>query len=367
VRPGKASWICAAFCVLICFALTTPAAAATTRALQWHLQYLHVADAHRFSEGDGIVVGVVDAGVDASHPDLVGSVLAGGDLFATGGDGRTDFDGHGTYIAGLIAAHSPDENGALGIAPKAKVLPVRISAGDGFSLDGGIAFAVAHGAKVICAAFDTKDSAELQREVAQALAADVVVVAAVGNRPRVSEVAFPASYDGVIAAAGTDKAGGHADVSVTGNQVVLSAPAVDIVSTALYKRYSVGTGTSSATAIIAGAAALVRAKYPQLSAREVIHRLTATADDKGPPGRDPEYGYGVVNLVAALTADVPPLPASPGPTTSTTRPPAEGMPTPSSPGQPSNRIALIAIGLGLLLAAAAGASAVVWRLNRRPD
>ncbi len=75
-----------------------------------------------------------------------------------------------------------------------------------------------------------------------------------------------------------------------------------------------GTGTSGATAIIAGAAALVRAKYPDLSATEVIHRLTATADDKGPPGRDDEYGYGVVNLVRALTANVPPLTPSTSPT-----------------------------------------------------
>lgn len=85
------------------------------------------------------------------------------------------------------------------------------------------------------------------------------------------------------------------------------APAVDIYSTSIDSKYRKGTGTSGATAIVAGAAALIRSKYPYLPASEVAHRLTATAVDKGPPGRDDEYGYGVVDLVAALTADVPPL------------------------------------------------------------
>ena len=99
---------------------------------------------------------------------------------------------------------------------------------------------------------------------------------------------------------------------------MLSAPAADIESTGPGTGYSIGNGTSDATAIIAGTAALVRARFPNLSAKEVVHRLTATAIDKGPPGRDDQYGYGIVNLVGALTADVPPLQpsASPPPTAS---------------------------------------------------
>jgi type VII secretion-associated serine protease mycosin len=342
------------------------ASADAVRDAQWHLSYLKVSEAHRYSQGEGIVVGVVDTGVDGSHPDLAGNVLPGGDFVPNGGDGRTDLDGHGTVMAGLIAAHGQGQFGALGIAPKAQILPVRISVDNGSPQVGnGIAWASEHGARVICAAFGGPDSPALQYEIRQAQAADVVVVAAVGNRPQSVEIGFPAAYEGVVAAAGVDKAGGHADVSVIGDRVVLSAPAVDIISTELYRRYSTGTGTSNATAIIAGAAALVRAKYPQLSAREVVHRLTATADDKGPPGRDPEYGYGVVNLVAALTAEVPPLPVSPQPSTSATKPSAHASSTQGAPPQPSNRIPLIAIGLGLLLAAAAGASAIIWTLNRR--
>ena len=137
--------------------------------------------------------------------------------------------------------------------------------------------------------------------------ADIVIVAAAGNRPADTKVGYPAAYPGVIAAAGTDEHGNHAAVSVAGPQVVLSAPATNIVSTLNNGGYGIGTGTSNSAAIIAGAAALVRSRFPHLSAAEVVHRLEATATDKGPPGRDDEYGYGIVNLVGALTANVPPL------------------------------------------------------------
>jgi subtilisin family serine protease len=120
-----------------------------------------------------------------------------------------------------------------------------------------------------------------------------------------------------------DEKGNHASFSVTGQEVMLAAPAVNVVTTGLNQGYSVASGTSDSTAIAAGAAALVRARYPNLSATEVIHRLTATATDKGPPGRDDEYGHGIVNLVAALTADVPPLTASPSAAVNTATPSAE--------------------------------------------
>ncbi len=105
---------------------------------------------------------------------------------------------------------------------------------------------------------------------------------------------------------------------MSGPQTALAAPAVDIFSTGPefppYNGYRIGNGTSDATAIVSGVAALVRSKFPNLSAAEVVHRLEATADDKGPPGRDDDYGYGIVDPVKALTADVPPLTPSASPT-----------------------------------------------------
>lgn len=134
------------------------------------------------------------------------------------------------------------------------------------------------------------------------------------------------------------------------------APAVDIYSTSYGGKYSKGTGTSGATAIVAGAAALIRSRYPDLPAQEVAHRLTATAIDKGPPGRDDEYGYGVIDLVAALTADVPPLGFE---SPSVTAPASTAAHGDSDDNSTARGLAT----LGVLLAA--GGGYLVWRRRRR--
>jgi subtilisin family serine protease len=141
---------------------------------------------------------------------------------------------------------------------------------------------------------------------------------------------------------------------------VLAAPAVDIVSTDAGGKYSKSFGTSDATAIVAGVAALVRSKFPQLSAREVIHRMTATAIDKGKPGRDDEYGYGIVNPVAALTADVPPLGESQSPSPA---PPSIGaQPKPDNKG--SSAVLGWLLGAVLLAAAGTGTAIAIRRVRR---
>jgi subtilisin family serine protease len=159
-----------------------------------------------------------------------------------------------------------------------------------------------------------------------------------------------------------DQAGNHAAVSVTGAEVVLAAPAVDIETAGLNGTYGKGTGTSEATAIVAGVAALVRAKYPQLSAPEVIHRLTATAIDKGPPGRDSEYGYGIVDPVAALTADVPPLKPSAAPVTGAPTSTAAAVPD----KKPARTVLIVTItAIGLVIVAGLAATIAVLARSRR--
>lgn len=285
---------------------------------QWYHQFLNTAQAHQLTQARGITVAVIDTGVDATHPDLVGSVLPGTDLTGEGqGDGHTDIDGHGTKMASLIVAHGQ----VRGVAPAAKILPIRAGTEDGARGDRvsvGIRWAVAHGARVISISIAGDDDLLQRQEVEAAIAADVVIVAGVGNRPKATSVQFPAAYPGVVAVAAVDKDGAHAPVSVVGPEVVVAAPGSEISGASNNGKYSIGSGTSNATAIVAGAAALVRAKYPQLKATEVIRRLTATATDKGSPGRDPEYGYGVLNLVGALTADLPV--ASDGPSAGSKRP-----------------------------------------------
>ncbi|MEU8087571.1 S8 family serine peptidase [Micromonospora sp. NPDC049101] len=335
---------------------------------QWHLPFLHIGAVHLLSQGAGVIVAVPDTGVDP-HPDLSGNLLDGTDVISGGsGDGRQDRDSHGTSMAGLIAAHGKeDEQGALGIAPEAKILPILDTPpsgiGDPDALASGVEFAISKGADIICISAVAGASVRLQQAIKAAQDADIVVIAAAGNRPSDTGVRYPASEEGVIAVGGVGRDGLHAAVSVTGSKIDVVAPAVDIYSTSYDGKYSKGTGTSSATAIVAGAAALIRSKYPYLPAREVAHRLTATAVDKGPPGRDDEYGYGVIDLVAALTADVPPLgfesvsaPADAGPTTVGAQPGDDG----------DGATARGLVTLGVILAAGVG-WAVVARRRRRGD
>jgi type VII secretion-associated serine protease mycosin len=327
-----------------------PVRADNIRDQQWHLGFLNVAAAHKITQGDGVLVGLTDTGVDTRLPDLAGVVVDGTEIGETG-NGRKDTDGHGTAMAGLIAGRgSGPSAGVLGIAPKASILSVRtVLSGFGGSprdLGLGTTWAIQHGAKVICIAAVTSDEPTVKTAIEEAIKADVVVVAGVGNLPDSPKVGFPANLPGVLAVGGVDKNGKRADISTTGPEVAIVAPAVDIVSTSTFGEYRRSTGTSDATAIVAGAVALVRARYPDLSAPEVIHRLTATATDKGPPGRDPEYGYGILDLVKALTADVPPA-ASVPPSTGSAAAPKTGNRTAATV---AGLVVLVTLALVVILA-----------------
>ena len=292
---------------------------------------------------------VIDTGINGNHPDLAGNVLPGMSLLPDHpANGWEDIDAHGTAMAGLIAAHGHgDGAGILGIAPKAKIYPIETMSGsnpgtpdtDAAAIDA----AVQRGARVISISIGGAETSNMADAVARAERADVVIVAGVGNLPQYNTVTWPARYDGVVAVAAVDRNGNHADFSVSGRQVLISAPGVDITSTNTGNGYGTGYGTSDSTAIVAGVVALIRAKFPNIPATEVIHRLTATATDKGPKGRDDQYGYGIVNPYAALTADVPPLAASPSQS-----PPAQSQTPPAH----TNRT-------GLIIATAAAALAVI--------
>lgn len=364
-------------CSITCSILMAPAAAPsssaradTIRDREWITTSLHLAAAHRYSTGGGVVIAEIDSGVDRTHPDLVGNVLVGTSIFpgADGENGDTDTYGHGTAIASLLVGHGHglrNRDGVLGIAPGAKVLPVRNGVRIGTNIPQAIDWSIDHHVQVICIAEGSPiPNPDLVASIHRAEAADIVVVAAAGDTTDGPAIDFPAGYPGVVAVAGTDQHGDHAAISPTGPQIELAAPATNLVQDYLQHQYAEGTGTSASAAIVAGAAALVRARFPKLSAVEVIHRLTATAIDKGPPGRDPEYGYGLVNIVGALTADVPPLPQS----TSPTPPPS---PTISVSAAASHSVVAptksISISMIALVAAAVALLAVVgaWIAARR--
>jgi subtilisin family serine protease len=310
-------------------AVASPARADEIRDRQWHLAYLDIASAHAISQGEGVVVAMIDSGIDEDHPDLAGNVLEGIDV-AVGGDGNGwgDVDGHGTGMAGLVVAHGHgpgNAEGALGIAPQAKILPLRIKTdgtyGDGVALGLAVDEAVARGAKII--AIPVNSDGQSYDAVQRALAAGVMVVASTGNQPRETMMGSPAADPGVTAVGAVGPDGIIADVSVRASglgRVALTAPGVDIVSSSNDAGYRIGTGTSPSTAIVAGVAALVWSRYPDLTNVELLDHLTATAVDKGAPGQDPEYGFGLVDPMAALTTEPertpttttsPPLPTAP--------------------------------------------------------
>ncbi|MEU5911336.1 S8 family serine peptidase [Micromonospora sp. NPDC047527] len=324
VTAAAALAFCAALAPVATVAPAPARAADTVRGLQWYLDSLKIPQAHKITQGKGVVVAVIDGGVDATHPDLRGQVLAGHGVNAGAApDGRRDDDrekGHGTSMAGIVAARGGGPMRQLGIAPAAKILPVSMGArSNSDDLDLGVRWAADAGADVINISISSGEGTpppELVDAIQYALSKDAVVVASAGNVEQGNrQVTTPANIPGVIAVSGLDKRGGFFAGSVRGPETVLAAPMESIIApapkTVSSNGYSVGSGTSSAAAVMSGVVALVRAEYPQLDAANVINRLIRTARDAGPAGRDPQFGFGAVDPVAALTRSVPPVTANP--------------------------------------------------------
>ncbi|HEX5598796.1 MAG TPA: type VII secretion-associated serine protease mycosin [Micromonosporaceae bacterium] len=309
----------AALAVLLVLVAAQPASAAPRRERQWYLDYLRIDAVHKISTGQGIVVAVVDTGVDAGHPDLAGQVLPGLTTDGSSGDGRTDEDGHGTHMAGIIAARNRGVDGVLGVAPGVKILPIRAAKGEeagAIPVANGIRAAADAGAKVINVSAAGFQSGQEIEAVKYALSKDAVIVASAGNLARGHRsIMTPANIPGVIAVTGLNQRGSFWSGSAQGPEAVVSAPAERILSTNTRtggrSGYGTGDGTSDASAIVSGVAALIRAKYPDLDAANVINRIIKTADDAGPPGRDPQYGFGKINALRALTAGLPTVAANP--------------------------------------------------------
>ena len=251
----------------------------------------------------GAPVAVIDSGVDASHPDLQGQVLPGYD-FVNDDDDPSDDNGHGTAMAGIIAAQADNGIGIAGIAPASRVLPVKVldATGSGYysTLAEGILYAVDHGAKVVNLSLTgPAPSSVLQSAIDYARAHDVIVVAAAGNTAN-STPAYPAAYDGVVAVTASDYDDQHAWFSSYGSWASLAAPGTGVMSTKMGGGYGGVSGTSPATALTSGAFALLRSADPSLSAADAVTRMTANAVDLGTDGWDPYFGFGRVDAYAAL-------------------------------------------------------------------
>lgn len=299
-----------------------PAAADSIRDRQWALSAFEADEIEKVSTGRGVTVAVVDTGVDGTHPDLVGSVLPGKNFLKGGGraDRETE-NSHGTAMASLIAGHGHGPGGAAGVkglAPAAKILPLLVNTQDGLQVGTGkggspvsqaIRYAVDHGATVINLSLgDTFKITDLDDAVRYARQKDAVIVAAAGN-DGVDEPNYPASIPGVISVGAVDSSGKIWDKSNYGSNNLLSAPGVDIPGAGRGQGYRSGTGTSDATAYVSAAAALLRAKFPDLTAGQIVNRLVKTAklpeSTEGAKLPDKHYGYGFIRPYRALTEEIP--------------------------------------------------------------
>jgi type VII secretion-associated serine protease mycosin len=289
-----------------------PAHADSIRSSQWQLRALDAEDAWAESTGNGVLVGVIDSGVDAEHPDLRGQVVPGIDLVDGGGDGRTDVLGHGTSVASFIAGRGDDRRGVVGLAYDAKILPIRVlnpqnRYESAEVLAKAIRYAVDKGAKVVNLSLGSATTTPAVSDaLTYAFSKDVVVVSCAGNvsGDQGSTVWHPAREPGVIAVTGTTRNGSFWSGSLRGSQATLAAPSVALTGAYPGGQYWQVEGTSFAAPLVSASAALIRSRYPDMRAPDVINRLIKTARDLGPPGRDPLYGFGRVDPADALTVKV---------------------------------------------------------------
>ncbi|MCX5584068.1 type VII secretion-associated serine protease mycosin [Streptomyces erythrochromogenes] len=325
--------------------------------------------------GASVRVAVIDTGVDRANPQLSGAldVGAGKDFVdPKGGDGTTDTVGHGTKVAGLIAARPQAGTGFVGLAPEATIIPIRQNDGQGkgnaLSLSQAIDHAVAKGARVINISQDTdvqlSADSELGKSVQKAVAADIVVVASAGNDGMSGQKrkTYPAAFPGVLAVGASDRNNERAAFSQPGDFIGVAAPGVDMVSTVPGFGQCIDNGTSFSAPYVAGVAALLRAEHGDWSAQQIVWQIQNTAE-RAVNGRDDYVGWGVIDPVRALSQDqqAPKAPVpDPGPPPATA-PQAAPLRLTETAQERQERYGTYALGIGAVLIAVIAGTATVIR------
>ena len=253
----------------------------------------------------GAPVAIVDTGIDLAHEDLEGKAVACGAASNGGVEPGVcaDDDGHGTHVAGTVAALAGNGRGIAGVAFDSPLIVCKAlgadGSGDTSDVAACISWAHSQGAKVISLSLGGPATRTLRAAVKAAWAGGArdgsVIVAAAGN-DGTGASDYPAAYPEAISVAAVDDGGAHAWFSNANDDVELAAPGVDVLSARLGGGYVRESGTSMATPHAAGAAALVWDANPRASARTIRARLDALVTDAGAPGRDPEYGFGILDL-----------------------------------------------------------------------
>ncbi|QCD58599.1 type VII secretion-associated serine protease mycosin [Streptomyces hawaiiensis] len=357
----------------------------------WSLQRVLLDELWSQSTGKGMRVAVIDTGVDVTNPQLTDAVDVksgrnflpknlkdddGNPIERGKENGTTDTVGHGTKVAGIIAARPVKGTGFVGLAPDATIIPIQQNDaegnGDVGTLTDAIRYAVQAGADVINISQDTSQpmpsTSDLKLAIDQALNKKIVVVASAGNDGLGGNVkeTYPASYEGVLAVAASDRNNERAAFSQSGEFVGVAAPGVDMISTVPKGGHCSDNGTSFSAPYVAGLAALIKAKHPDWTARQIVAQIEQTAE-RTTAGHDRLVGWGVVDPVRALTDDEHPI-ESPNPQAGLGKPEA---PTPAkfqigeTVEERNARLATyVAVG-AVVLVAGMGGTAVALRDARR--
>lgn len=276
---------------------------ASTEWRNWGIDHIGASEVWKHGiRGDGVSVAVIDSGIDTSHPSLK---VAGGYSAVSYTDDYTDDNGHGTHVAGIIAANQPSV-GLIGVAPNVDLYAVKVLDKNGTAtlttIMRGIQWAMEEDVDIINMSLGTlTDSDAMRRLLEEAKQNGIVVVAAVGNRGESSaggtdRIEFPARYDSTIGVGAVNINNERASFSASGEAVEFVAPGVNIVSTFKDSTYGPLSGTSMAAPFVSGAFALLMEAYPDDSVEELHAMLRENVIDLGEPGRDPRYGYGLLQL-----------------------------------------------------------------------
>ncbi|MGW6662141.1 S8 family serine peptidase [Peribacillus sp. NPDC055009] len=274
---------------------------------QWHHKRLGTSAAWTKSMGSKeLIVAIIDDGIDRNHEDLKGRIVNAYDTIRN----RKHIvpkGAHGTHIAGIIAGSANNGIGGTGVAPNVKLMPINVFDGeyaDTADIIEAIHYAVQQKANIINMSLgDTSYSEALNKAVQEAYKKGVLIVAAAGNEGDMGKSVqrvYPAAFSHVISVAATNSSDKRPSYSNYHSTVDIAAPGDDILSTLPYGKYGWMSGTSMATPMVAGVAALIWSHEPKLNTKEVEYRLYDSAVDLGAKGKDIYYGNGRVNAKKAL-------------------------------------------------------------------
>jgi cell wall-associated protease len=270
---------------------------------QWHHKSILTDQAWDITKGrEEIIVAVIDDGVNVNHVELQKNIVDPYDVLSRASQFSVPSD-HGTHIAGIIVGEMDNPNGGTGIAPMVRVMPINVFNGEeAYTSDiiTAIEYAISHGADIINLSLGMYEySLALNEAIQNAYQAGLIIVAAAGNE-KTGLPSYPAAYENVVSVSSIDESNIPSSFSNYGQTIDIAAPGSFIYSS-LWTGYGYMSGTSMAAPMVAGVAALVWSKYPDLNNQQIINQLFKTAVDLGPAGKDIHYGYGKLNAYKALT------------------------------------------------------------------